>query len=161
MRARSVFAILGAALIGLAVAPAQARHGGGDVAASHFGSASLRPFVAGRSVGSLPSHRNQIFVLNRSSGRVVAPDRRVFARSRRSTPFGFGGGFGGFGSGFGDFGGFGGFIESPAVLGIGQPIQEVAQPPRSRLAADLPPCHETTPAGVVIERGMACSHIPR
>jgi hypothetical protein len=149
MRARSVVAIPVAALIGLAVAPAQARHS--DAAASHFGRATPRPFTTGRIADSLSTNGDQILVFDRSSGRVVAFDRRAVVGSRRSTLLGFPG----------EFGGFAGFIDGPAALGLPEPIQEAEQPLRSPLAADLPPCHEMTPAGVVIERGMACSRISR
>jgi hypothetical protein len=148
---------LAAALIGLTRAPAQARHSSGEgTVVNHFSSATRRHLVTGRIAGSLPARGNQIVFLDRSSGRVAALHRRAFARSRRSTPFGFGGGFVG-----GEFGGFGGFIGTPDVVGIPRPVQEAAPPARSQLAADLPPCHEMTPAGVAIERGMSCSRVPR
>ncbi len=96
-------------------------------------------------------------VLDRFSGRLVAFDRRGFARSRRFTPFGLDG-FGGF-DGFGDFGGFGGFNENPAVVSIPRAATEATQPAPTRIAGDLPPCRETM-AGVVINRGGACSRAP-
>src|SRR5260221_12647318 len=90
MRPRSVFAILAAALMGLAVAPGQARQS--VVVASHFGGGTFRPFATGRTAGALRTHGSQFFAFDRSSGRVVAFDRRAFARSRRSAAFGFRGG---------------------------------------------------------------------
>jgi hypothetical protein len=159
MGAGSVLATLGAALIGLAM-PAEARHSSGGAVAGHFSGVTAGRFVPGRTgpgrivIGSPRTHGNQIFLLDRFSGRVVARDRRAFPRSRRSMLFGFDGGFGG-------FGGFGGSIESPALVMIPQAVPEATQPARSQLAENLPLCHEMTPAGVVIERGRACSHAPR
>lgn len=159
MRAVGFFAILGAALVGAAIPPADARHSSDDAVASHFGTVAPGRFIPGRIAGrSHPNRGTQIFVLDRSSGRVVARDRRAFARSRHPRPF-----FGG------ELGGLDGFVESSAIVGmappsvvdIPQPVPETARLGRSQVAADLPPCRETTPAGVVIERGKACSHAPR
>ncbi len=165
MRALIIFAIFGSALIGLAAAPADARNVSGAGFRSHprivtsrpFVSRPFvsRPFVTGRFVtGSRPNFGSQRFVFDRFSNRFVAFDRRGF---RRFTPFGLDrfdrfGGIGGF-SGFGDFGGFGEF-------GIPQAATEATQPAPTRIAGDLPPCQETM-AGVVINRGGACSRAPR
>jgi hypothetical protein len=43
-----------------------------------------------------------------------------------------------------------GVAEAPYVLAV-------PQPPSPVLAVDRPPCRETTPEGVVVERGTACS----
>src|SRR5260221_4728671 len=121
MRPRSVFAILGAVLVGLAVTPAQARQS--VVVANHFGGSTFRPFASGRTAGSLRTHGSQFFAFDRSSGRVVAFDRRAFARSRRSAAFGFrGGGFfprDGFFPGSGSFPGGGSFSGSVFFAGNG------------------------------------------
>jgi len=184
MRALLIVAILGSVLIGFATAPADARNMSGGASRGHLRIVTSRPFVStpfvsrpfatGRFVtGSRHNFGSQRFVFNRFSGRLVAFDRRGFARSRRFTPFGldrfdrFGGigGFSGFGDfgGFGEFGGFGdfgGFIENPAVVSIPQAATEATQPAPTPIVGDLPPCRETM-AGVVINRGGACSRAPR
>ncbi len=168
MRALVIVAILGSALIGFATAPADARNISGGASRGHLHIVASRPlvsrpfvsrpFVTGRFVTGLrPNFGSQRFVLDRFSGRLVAFDRRGFARSRRFTPFGLDG-FGGF-DGFGDFGGFGGFNENPAVVSIPRAATEATQPAPTRIAGDLPPCRETM-AGVVINRGGACSRAP-
>jgi len=169
MRAGSVLAILGVALIGFAVWPAEARNSRGGAGASHLSIVTPGRFVPGRIAASRPTFQNQFFALNGFSGRVGRLDRRGFDRSRLFSPFGFGefggvGGFGGFG-GFDGLGGFGSFLDgsgivgmtSPSVIAIPQFASGAAQPLRPRRVEDLPPCHETTSVGVVIERGMACS----
>jgi hypothetical protein len=174
MRAGSVFAILGVALIGLAIWPAEARssRGGGT---AHFGTMTSGRIVSGRTAGSLSTLQNQFFALNRffsspfAIDRLAALNRLGFNRGGLFSPFGSGefGGFGGVG-GFGGFDGFGGvdgFVDSPGIVGTTSPsiiaipqfASEAGQPTRPRRIEDLPPCHETTSVGVIIERGMACS----
>ena len=159
MRALVIVAILGSALIAFATAPADARNISGGASRGHLRIVTSRPFVSrpfvtGRFVtGSRHNFGSQRFVLDRFSGHLVAFDRRGFAGSRRFTPFGF--------DGFGGFGGdFGGFIENPAVVSIPQAATEATQPAPTPIAGDLPPCRETM-AGVVINRGGACSRAPR
>ena len=158
MRALLIVAILGSALIGFATAPADARNMSGGASRGHLRIVTSRPFVSRPFVsrrfvtGSRRNFGSQRFVFDRFSGRVVAFDRRGFARSRRFTPFGR--------DGFDGFGDFGGFIENPAVVSIPQAATEATQPAPTPIAGDLPPCRETM-AGVVINRGGACSRAPR
>ncbi len=163
MRTVSFIAILGAVLIGLGI-PAEAREGGGGVVVDHFGAATAggpapRTSAPERSINaSLPNRGSHNFVVDRSSGHVVARDRRDFDRSGHPRRF-----FNG------DLGAVDGFIGSPviddtappSVVDVPQLAPESEQPGRSQIAGDLPPCHETTPIGIVIERGMACSRAPR
>ena len=76
---------------------------------------------------------------------------------RRSAPFGP----------FYEFGGADGFVgvDSPppsdGVVSIPQGVTGATPPANAWITGDLPPCRETTPIGVVIERGMACSRAGR
>jgi hypothetical protein len=174
MRAGSVLAILGVAVISLAVWPAEARNSGGGGA--HSGTMTSGRIASGRVAGSLPTLQNQFFALNRFfSSRAalrlgVAEGSGLFSAFRLGNfgRFGDGGRFGGFGGldGFGSFGGFGGsdgFVDSgttaPTIIAFPQLASEAASA-RPRRVGDLPPCRETTSVGIVIERGMACSRTP-
>jgi hypothetical protein len=76
---------------------------------------------------------------------------------RRSAPF----------VPFDEFSGADGFVglDSPppsdGVVSSPQDLTGATPPGNAWIAGDLPPCRETTPIGVVIERGMACSRAPR
>jgi hypothetical protein len=56
--------------------------------------------------------------------------------------------------------GYGGFIAytDPGATAEAPSIFAVPPPAPAVLAADLPPCRETTTDGVVIARGTSCSH---
>ena len=163
MRTVGFIAILGAVLVGLGI-PAEAREGSGGVVMDHFGAATAggpAPRISAperRVNGSLRDGGSRNFVVDRSSGHVVARDRRDFDRSGHPRHF-----FNG------DLGAVDGFIASPvigetappSVVDLPQLAPESEQPGRSQVAGDLPPCHETTSIGIVIERGMACSRAPR
>ena len=59
-----------------------------------------------------------------------------------------------------DFGGLGyGYSEAPSVESEAAPGADFIEPgpAASKTPAELPPCHEVTPVGVVIERGTGCS----
>jgi hypothetical protein len=59
-----------------------------------------------------------------------------------------------------DFGGLGyGYSEAPAVENDAAPGADFIEPgpAPSKTPAELPPCHEMTPVGLVIERGIGCS----
>jgi hypothetical protein len=146
-------------LVGLAI-PAEAREGSGGVVVDHFGATTAggpapRISAPERSVnGSLPNRGSRNFVVDRSSGHVVARDHRDFDRSGHPRRL---------------LAGVDGFIGSPviddtappSVVDLPQLAPESEQPGRSQVAGDLPPCHETTSIGIIIERGMACSRAPR
>ena len=94
-----------------------------------------------------------------------------FSRFGGFGRFGDFGGIGGFGAFDGIGGGFigdgffgGGFSDYPLIAGTTSPniivVSGGGQPTQSRRVEDLPPCHEVTAVGVVIERGMACSRAP-
>jgi hypothetical protein len=151
MRTWTIIPLLGAALIALALPPAEARSMHGRSAISrHVRFATPGHFV----IVLNPNIRGRV-LFNRSFGRFVAFDHRGFAGSRWSTPFGFP-----FGLSYG-LGGFDGFTDfgSRAVMGTAPSTVVLAapQPAPLQLSADLAPCHETSPVGVIIERGTACS----
>jgi hypothetical protein len=77
-----------------------------------------------------------------------------FSRAEQFAPFGF---FDGSGWDYGpaDYG-----YENPAVPAAPPVIPQLAPPAPPQAAASLPPCHEVTPAGVRIDRGMACNRVP-
>jgi hypothetical protein len=90
----------------------------------------------------------------------ASPERfapRDHGRFRRSAPFGS----------FDEFSGADGFVglddppPSDGAVSIPQGVTEATPPANAPIVGDLPPCRETTPIGVVIERGMACSRAPR
>jgi hypothetical protein len=156
MRAWTAFVILGAVPIVLAITPAAAR------SMATNGAAVSRPMGTG-TPGRIISHRipaRRVLVFDRSLGRFVAVGRRDFAGNRRSTalgvPFGFVDGLG---------------VDGAAAVGPASPAVVFIAPPQPQFAAaqatapstagDLPPCHEVTPVGVVIERGTACSRALR
>jgi hypothetical protein len=152
MRAWIVSPILGVVLIALAISSVEARgmmgHGGHvsrHVVSRHVVASPGRFVVVSNS-----RTRDRVFVFDRFSRRFVAFRHRDFDQFRRSTPFGFVDGFGG----FGDFG-------SPAAVSEAPPGVDFIEPQPAPLgtAAALPPCHETTSVGVVIERGIACSRV--
>jgi hypothetical protein len=97
--------------------------------------------------------RETVVVEERSSGPKTI---EIGDRSSRRRNFGSVGDFGAFGD-FGSFGGFGG----PAVISEAPPGVDFIEPQPAplRTAAELPPCHETTSVGVIVERGTACSHV--
>jgi hypothetical protein len=169
MGARIAFAILGTALLGLGIFPAEARNSGGGVSTGHFARA-----MPGHSFIVPRQHfAGRIIVFNRDSGRFFAVNRFGFNRfgfnrfgftgAGQFSPFGFSNGFGGFDGFSGDFGAFDGSYgpgavnTSPSIVLVPQPTQ----PARAQIAANLPPCHEMTPAGVAIDRGMGCSRAPQ
>jgi hypothetical protein len=163
MRAWIVSPILSAALIALAISSAEARGGGvshhvGTAGRVHMRTASptfsRHVFASsGRFVIVFNSRSGHRVVFDRFSRRFVAFRHRGFGQFGQSIPFGFVDGFGGFGS-FGDIGSPAVISETPPGLGVIEP-----QPAPLRTVAELPPCHETTPVGVVIERGTACSRV--
>jgi hypothetical protein len=143
MRALAIFAILGPALIASA-SPAEAgrgMHGGTTVrvvVGSHHNNVVVVP------------HRhfhNQQFAFNR------------FARAGQFAPFGSSSGFGWLGGwdyGPADYG-----YASPTVAYTPPAVPQPTPPPPARIAANLPPCHEATPSGVTIDRGMSCTRVPQ
>ena len=156
MRAWTSFVILGAVLMVPAITPAAAR------SMATNGAAVSRPMGTG-TPGRIVSHRipaRRVLIFDRSLGRFVAVGRRDFAGTRRPTalgvPFGFVDGLDGV-DGVAAFG-----AAPPAVVFIApQPQIAAAQATAPSTAGDLPPCHEITPFGVVIERGTACSRAAR
>ena len=66
----------------------------------------------------------------------------------------FGWGYGDYGWGYGDYG-YPDYAVAPNVVVVPQP-PPVAAPAPERVG-NLPPCHEVTPFGVTIDRGMGCS----
>ena len=129
---RPLLLIFGVAVIGLASYSADARGmGGNGGGGAHF--AGARGGV----------HH---FGFNRSFGR--------FGFNR------FNGGWG-WAWGYGDYGwGYGGYdypnYATPSTV-IVMPQQTPSAAPVRRRVGDLPPCHEVTPSGVAIDRGMGCS----
>jgi hypothetical protein len=81
-----------------------------------------------------------------------------FGLNRRFNRFdggwGWGGGYGDYGWGYGDTG-YPYYAAAPNVVVMPQPTPSAAPSPQR--AADRPPCHEVTPFGVTINRGMSCS----
>lgn len=148
------------AFILLGSAPAVAR------AMTHQGSAVTvqRHGVAGNRFVFFAHAGHHALVFDRFSRRFFALPHRAFASSGNS-PFhsshdigGFGdvGGFGGWGWGWWPAGPVDGAVPVPEELTEGS---FGALPPRpARSPAELPPCHETTSVGVVIERGGGCNH---
>jgi hypothetical protein len=125
--------ILGPALIAPA-SPAEAGRG-------MHGGTTVRVVVG--------SHHNKV---------VVVPHQQLafnrFARTGQFAPFGS---FDGYGFGGGsyvpsDYG-----YASPTVAYTPPAVPQPTPPPPKRVAANLPPCHEETPSGVTIDRGMGCS----
>jgi hypothetical protein len=148
MRALVTFAILGTALIALA-SPAEAGRG-------MHGGTTVRVVVG--------SHHNRVVVVPHHNRVVVVPHQHFhnqqfafsrFARAGQFAPFGSSNGFGGFGGwGYGpwDYG-----YASPTVAYTPPAVPQLPPPPPTRVAADLPLCHEETPSGVTIDRGMGCA----
>jgi hypothetical protein len=89
--------------------------------------------------------------INGVTSRQPNIDRRRRGQRRFGplVPFGFAGEFTGF--------------ENPNFAVPGQPDSEFSPywPVRAQLDANQPPCHETTPEGVVILRGKGCSRSAR
>jgi hypothetical protein len=159
MRAWTAFVILGAVLMVPAITPAAARSmaTNGAAVSRPLGSATPGRIVSHRTFGRRTLGR-RVLVFDRSLGRFVAVGRRDFAGIRRSTalgiPFDFVDGLGVDGAALG--------AASPGVVFIApQPQFAAAQATAPSTAGDLPPCHEVTPVGVVIERGTACSRAAR
>jgi hypothetical protein len=164
MRAWIISPILSAALIALVISSAEARGGGGSHHGGRAGGVHMRAasptfsrhVFASRGrfvIVSNSRSRHRALVFDRFSRRFVAFRHRGFGQFGQSIPFGSVDGFGGFGS-FGDIGSPAVISEAPPGLGVIEP-----QPAPLRSVAELPPCHETTPVGVVIERGTACSRV--
>ena len=149
MRALTTFAILGAVLMASA---SQAEAGRGM-----HGGTTVRIVVG--------SHHNKVVVVpNNHNTVVVVPNHQFhhqqfafdrFARAGQFAPFGVSNGFGwlgGGGYGAADYG-----YASPTVAYAPPAVPQPPPPPPTRVAANLPPCHEETPSGVTIDRGMGCS----
>ena len=139
MRALVTFAILGLALIALA-SPAEAGRG-------MHGGTTVRVVVG--------SHHNGVVVVPHQHFRNQQFAFSRFARAGQFAQFGSADGFGGFGGwGYGpwDYG-----YASPTVAYTPPAVPQLPPPPPTRVAADLPLCHEETPSGVTIDRGMGCS----
>jgi hypothetical protein len=155
MRTLVTCAILGPVLIALA-SPAEAGRGG--MHGGMHGGATVRIVVG--------SHHNRVVVVPNHNKVVVVPNHRFFnqqfafnrfARAGQFGQFGFSNGFGGFGGwgyGGGDYG-----YASPTVAYAPPAVVQLTPPapPPTRVAANLPPCHEVTSSGVTIDRGMGCS----
>jgi hypothetical protein len=152
MRALATFAILGPALIALA-SPAEAGRG-------MHGGTTVRVVVG--------SHHNRVVVVPHHHRVVVVPHQHFhnqqfafnrFARTGQFAPFGSSNGFGGFGGwsyGPWDYG-----YASPTVAYTPPAVPQLPPPAPTRVAADLPLCHEETPSGVTIDRGMGCARTPQ
>jgi hypothetical protein len=147
MRAWTVFPILTAAVFVLAIPPAEARD-----AMNHAGTVSSSRGIATPARFVIVSNSNiggRVIVFDHFLGRFVALDRR---------------GFTGFSPPLASLGALG-VVDGGGLAVVSAPPPSVAssapQPTPSKSPADLPPCRETTPAGVVIERGTACSHATR
>jgi hypothetical protein len=70
-------------------------------------------------------------------------------------------GFGDWDWGWGRDWGPGGWADYGSTLTSAEPPAGelgALTPPPPRSPAELPPCHESTPTGVVIERGVGCAH---
>ena len=158
MRALVTFAILVTLLIALA-SPVEAGRGmhGGTTVRVVVGSHHNRVVV-------VPNHHfhNNVFRFNRFGFVQTTPgffngfDRFRFSRFAQAgqfAPFGFANGFGGFGLDYG--------YASPTVASAPPAVPQPPPAPPTRVAADLPPCHEETPSGVTIDRGMGCSRAPQ
>jgi hypothetical protein len=113
-----------------------------------LGAALVALAISSAEARELPNHGSAVSRHAGEGGAVST--HRGFARFRRSTPFGS----------VDDLGSFDYFgipapaSEAPPPLDLIEP-----QPAPSRSAAELPPCREMTPVGVVIERGTACSRV--
>jgi hypothetical protein len=150
MRAWVVFAILSTALMGLAIAPAEARGTGSGVATGHFARATPGHF----SLAPRQRFAGRVVVFNRNSGRFFVVNRFGFNRFgfnrfgfTEFAPFGFSNGFGGFNGFVGDFGavGFGGpavVNTPPTVVAV---VPQPTQPARAQIAANLPPAMRWRP----------------
>jgi hypothetical protein len=126
---RPLLLIIGTAVIGLASYAADARGMGG-----HMG--------GGRAHFAFHRFGFHHFGFNR------------FGFNQRFNQFNGGWGYGGYGGGYGDYG-YPNYATSPNVVVIPQPLPSA--PPQPQRAANLPPCHEVTPFGVTVDRGMGCA----
>ena len=143
MRALVTFAILGLPLIALA-SPVEAGRG-------MHGGTTVRVVVG--------SHHNRVVVVPHQHFRNQQFAFSRFARAGQFAPFGSSNGFGGFGGwdyGPSDYG-----YASPTVAYTPPAVPQLPPPPPTRVAANLPACHEVTPSGVTIDRGMGCSRAPQ
>ena len=149
--AASVAAIL------LPSTPVQARtmtHQSSGVVRHQHAVAGSRFVVVSRAGG------NRVLVFDRFSQRFVAVPRHRFDHfGHRSDNLQGEDGFGGWG--WWGWDGWPGAWTGGAVVASAEPTAAEfgalpVRPPRS--PAELPPCHETTPVGVVIERGAGCAH---
>jgi hypothetical protein len=119
-------------------------HQSGGVVAHHHAVVGNRFVIVSRGVSS-----DRVLLFDHFSRRFLSVPRHRFDHLDGVDGFG---GWGWWGSdGWAD----GTFVASaeppPAAAGA-----LLSRPPRS--AVELPPCHETTPVGVVIERGIGCAH---
>jgi hypothetical protein len=113
-----------------------------------LGAALIALAISSAEAREMPSHRVAVSRHVGAGGAVST--HRGSARFRRSTPFGSVDDL----DGFDDFGSPAPASEGPRGLDFIQ-----SQPTPSKSAAELPPCHEMMPVGVVIERGTACSRV--
>jgi hypothetical protein len=136
MRATAVLPILLATVIALASADAQARH-----------------LVRTSVILSRPSGA-RIIVMQRSHAPFAAfRHRRIDGEFGRSSQFAV----------------VDGFVGGPAIIGapaLAAPappsvVDGAPRTPPPAAIGDLPPCHEVTASGVIIERGSACSRAAR
>ena len=152
-----------ALLLVLGSPPALARttmhQSGGSVAHHHHAAMGNRFAVA-----SHARFGDGFFLFDRLSRQFVAVGRHGFGRFGRGFDNvngvdGFGG-WGGLGGWWGWDGWTDGWAGGPIVASAEPPAGEFgALPPRPpRSPAELPPCHEATPVGVVIERASGCAH---
>jgi hypothetical protein len=113
-----------------------------------LGAALIALAISSAEAREMPNHRVAASRHVGAGGAVSS--HRGSARFRRPTPFGSVDDLGG----FDDFGSPAPASETPPGLDFIEP-----QLTPSKSAAELPPCHEMTPVGVVIERGTACSRV--
>lgn len=156
MRAWLIAPCLGAALLALPCATAEAGRGDGFrphvrlSAPFHIAPRSRSVILVNPRFLANPRFVDRRFRFQRFGVRRFGVERhRRFSRFTRSSDFGFGG-----------FGGFVGLPDvGPVVEGAAQasPPEAAAPPGRLAVAGELPPCHETV-AGVLVTRGMSCAH---
>jgi hypothetical protein len=169
MRALIAAAILAGTLSGLAAYPAQARGGGhGGASGGHFAVASpgRSGIVSGNRTGGrvfFDQGSGRFFVVDGNSVVRAGPPVRSGSLDGRSGSFdgrsGFFDGLGGGGVlGVGDAG----IVSAPpSGRSVSQLLVGSATPASAQIAANLPPCNETAPSGVLIMRGGACSRAAR
>jgi len=94
---------------------------------------------------------SRVVFFDRFSRRFITMPQHPFDRFDRTLGFG-GWGWGDWSGAWTDYGSTLASAEAPA----GEFDVRTPTPPPS--PAELPPCHETTSTGVVIERGIGCAH---